>query len=79
VKEHISLYIQDNGGGIQTKEIEAIFDPHFTTNHTGKNSGLGLYMAKILVEESMQGTLSVTNKQRGACFTITLPQGEQNA
>jgi signal transduction histidine kinase len=78
-KEHVSLYIQDNGGGIQTKEIEAIFDPHFTTNHTGKNSGLGLYMAKILVEESMQGTLSVTNKQRGACFTITLPQGEQNA
>ncbi len=77
-KEKVSLFIQDNGGGIQTKKLKTIFDPYFTTNYTGKNSGLGLYMAKILVEESMQGTLNVTNKDGGACFEISLPKGEMN-
>jgi signal transduction histidine kinase len=72
----VQLSICDNGGGIQIKHIDTIFDPYYTTNHTDKNSGLGLYMAKILVEESMFGTLSVTNEKDGACFKITLQTGE---
>jgi len=71
---HVRLEIEDNGGGVDPEKIEKIFDPYFTTNHTGKNSGLGLYMAKLLIEESMSGTLSVHNANRGACFTITLPK-----
>ena len=72
--EQVSLQISDNGGGIQTEKIEKIFDPYFTTNHSGENSGLGLYMAKLLLEESMSGKLSVTNKEEGASFTITVPR-----
>ncbi|KYJ86479.1 MASE1 domain-containing protein [Sulfurovum riftiae] len=72
---HTILSIQDNGGGIRHEKIETIFDPFVTTNQSGKNSGLGLYMAKLLIEESMHGTLDVSNRNGGACFTITLPKG----
>jgi signal transduction histidine kinase len=78
-EETISLHIHDNGGGITSQEINTIFEPYFTTNCTGKNSGLGLYMAKILVEDSMHGQLSVTNQVNGAHFEIMLPKGEKNA
>jgi len=79
-EKEVSLSILDNGGGIVSKDINAIFDPYFTTNHSGKNSGLGLYMAKLLIEESMGGSLSVTNREGGACFKITLPkEGEDHA
>jgi signal transduction histidine kinase len=71
---NIILNIQDNGGGIQTTSLSSIFDPYFTTNHSGKNSGLGLYMAKLLVEESMRGKLSVINQNGGACFSISIPK-----
>ena len=74
----VSLTIQDNGGGIMQKDIDTIFDPFFTTNCTDRNSGLGLYMANILVEDSMNGHITVTNKKNGACFTLTVPQGEKN-
>jgi signal transduction histidine kinase len=70
----VTLSIQDNGGGIRTQTIDQIFDPYFTTNHTGKNSGLGLYMAKLLIEESMAGSITVSNKEGGACFEITVPK-----
>jgi signal transduction histidine kinase len=57
--------------------MESIFDPYVTTNNTKKNSGLGLYMAKLLIEESMHGILRVKNQNGGACFEITLPKGEK--
>jgi signal transduction histidine kinase len=75
---YVILSIQDNGGGIRANRIESIFDPYFTTNHTKKNSGLGLYMAKLLIEESMRGRLTVKNKNEGACFKISLPKGNMN-
>jgi len=76
-QEYITLYIQDNGGGIKAIPMESIFDPYVTTNNTKKNSGLGLYMAKLLIEESMHGILRVKNQNGGACFEITLPKGEK--
>ena len=76
-QKYITLYIQDNGGGIKAIPMESIFDPYVTTNNTKKNSGLGLYMAKLLIEESMHGILRVKNQNGGACFEITLPKGEK--
>jgi signal transduction histidine kinase len=77
-EEIVSLCILDNGGGIKSKEINTVFEPYFTTNGTGQISGLGLYMAKILVEDSMHGQLSASNQNNGACFEMTLPKGEKN-
>ena len=49
--------------------MERIFDPYFTTKGD-KGTGIGLYMAKIIIEKNMEGTLSVRNVEDGAEFRI---------
>lgn len=71
---HIYCHIGDNGGGIPPEIIERIFDPYFTTKEEGKGTGIGLYMSKVIIEKHMKGTLSVSNNEKGALFTITLPK-----
>ncbi|HFQ60887.1 MAG TPA: HAMP domain-containing histidine kinase [Epsilonproteobacteria bacterium] len=72
---HLSLYIEDNAKGISKKVIHKIFDPYFTTKQVTGGTGLGLYIAKIIIEQNMQGTLTVTNTNKGAKFHISLPNG----
>ncbi len=72
------LCIQDNGGGIDSKDIDRIFEPYFTTKFSAEGTGLGLYMAKMIVESSMGGSLRVKNKNSGACFTVEIPKVESN-
>lgn len=68
---HLSIY--DNGKGIEEDKIEKIFDPYFSTKFAHEGTGLGLYMAKMIIENSMHGTLHVKNKNLGACFEICIP------
>jgi PAS domain S-box-containing protein len=65
------LRVSDDGGGIRTEPIDRIFEPYFTDKPTG--TGLGLYMSRMLLEQSMHGTLAARNIPGGAEFTITLP------
>lgn len=71
--EYIFITVQDNGGGISKSIISKIFDPYFTTKADTKGTGIGLYMSKIIIEEHMNGQLTVENKNKGALFTIRLP------
>jgi signal transduction histidine kinase len=75
-QEHIVIEISDNAKGIKAEHIEKIFDPYFTTKHKSQNTGLGLYMAKMIVEKTLEGVLSVQNRPNGACFCISIPKGE---
>ena len=68
----ISISIEDNAGGIDTNVITKIFDPYFTTKEKSSGSGLGLYIAKIIVEQNMLGSLSVYNISKGAKFNIEI-------
>ena len=62
--------IHDNGGGIKGELLEKIFEPYFTTKPNGKGAGIGLYMARMIIEEKMHGRLSVYNLAGGAEFRI---------
>jgi PAS domain S-box-containing protein len=62
--------IADNAGGIPEAIIGRIFDPYFTTRGPDKGTGIGLYMAKTLIERHMNGSLTVRNKGDGAEFRI---------
>jgi C4-dicarboxylate-specific signal transduction histidine kinase len=66
------LEISDNAGGIEDKYFDKIFDPYFTTKPHSQGTGHGLCMAKMIVEKSMNGRLSVVNKSNGAMFCIAL-------
>jgi len=65
-----TIHITDNAGGIKEDVLKRIYEPYFTTK-VG-NSGIGLYMSKMIVERNMKGKLNVENRQDGACFTLIL-------
>ncbi len=72
--DKVIITVSDNGGGISPEVMGSIFSPYFTTKDPTKGTGLGLYMSKVIVEDHMQGRLSVENAGEGALFTIELPR-----
>ncbi len=65
--------ISDNGGGIAVDVIGKIFEPYFSTREMG--TGIGLYMSKMIIERSMNGTIEAHNIDGGAEFVVSLPLG----
>lgn len=70
--ENVVITIEDNAGGIIPENMEAIFTPYFTTKEQSGGTGLGLYIAKIIVEQKMNGKISVSNTPSGAKFSIAI-------
>ena len=68
----------DNAGGIKEDIIDKIFDPYFTTKHSSVGTGLGLYMSRMIIKDSMDGDISVTNEDHGTTFSIIVPQRRKN-
>lgn len=66
----VVLTISDNAGGIAEDIIEKIFDPYFTTKDPDKGTGIGLFIAKNIIENSMKGSLKVRNTANGAEFRL---------
>jgi signal transduction histidine kinase len=67
------IEVEDNGGGVPPELMDRIFEPFFTTKNDGRGTGIGLYMSKMIVEDSMRGTIGVYNVEKGALFFISLP------
>lgn len=74
LQDRVSIEIKDNCGGIEQKPIDSIFEIDVSTKSLKEElGGLGLPMAKLLVEERMAGNISVINVQEGAFFNILFP------
>jgi PAS domain S-box-containing protein len=66
----VLVTVADNAGGIPEDLMDKIFEPYFTTKELGKATGVGLYMAKTIIEKHMGGKLSARNISGGAEFRI---------
>lgn len=72
-KESVVIEFEDNAGGIPPEIIGRIFEPYFTTKEEGKGTGIGLYMSYGIIKEKMNGNIVVENTDKGAKFTIIVP------
>ncbi|WP_263834028.1 sensor histidine kinase [Sulfurospirillum oryzae] len=75
-EHYLILEVSDNGGGVDEAQLPHIFDPFFTTKDPKRGSGVGLYMSKQIVEQSMQGSINASNENGGLFVTIVLPRNE---
>jgi len=65
--------VRDTGAGISSEMLEQIFQPFVSSKPEGQGTGLGLPIARRIVQ-SHGGTLEVASeKWKGSVFTIRLP------
>ena len=70
-EEDVIITIADTGPGIPAEVQHQVFEPFFTTKARG--TGLGLTVARRIIEEH-GGVISVENQAtKGTCFIIRLP------
>jgi hypothetical protein len=72
-QEIISIEIEDNGKGMDSKAAKKIFEPGFTTRRGGW--GLGLPLARRVVEEYHHGSIKLLRSApgKGSLFVMEIP------
>ncbi len=68
----VVVEIEDDGPGIPVKIQDRIWDPFFTTKDQGEGTGLGLGIAKGIVEKH-KGKITLTSHPGKTIFRIELP------
>lgn len=74
--DYTLIEIIDDGGNIDEDVIDKIFEPYFTTKKDG--TGFGLYMAKVIIEDKMKGSITAQNRGENVVFTLKLPHNKGN-
>ena len=72
--EHtIQMYFKDSGSGIAPEIASRMMEPFYTTKNVGKGTGLGLALAKGIVEKH-GGSLVYVGNTRHTTFMLELPK-----
>ena len=69
-----AVSVSDNGPGIDTEMMDKIFEPFFTTKLNGSGTGLGLFIAKRIVEQHNGRLWVENNPKHGATFVVLIPR-----
>ncbi len=68
--------MQDDGPGVAREIRRTLFEPGITTKSGGW--GIGLALARRVVEDGHGGELALETTERGACFLIRIPMHDQS-
>ena len=73
-EEELRLTVADNGVGVPEALLRRIGEPFFTTKEPGRGTGLGLYLARHVVERQ-GGEMRVESAEGlGTRVTLTMPE-----
>jgi two-component system cell cycle sensor histidine kinase/response regulator CckA len=72
--DFVVIRVRDNGSGIKPEHRAHIFEPFFTTKAEGKGTGLGLAMAKNIIEQAGGRIAFESQVGKGTEFSIYLPR-----
>ncbi len=71
-KDFVVISVKDNGIGINTDQVEAIFSKYYRVEHSIEGSGIGLYLVKEIVSNS-GGKITVESQPgKGSEFKVHL-------
>ncbi|MBT5547127.1 MAG: hypothetical protein HOK24_21970, partial [Desulfobacula sp.] len=77
--KYVKIAVSDTGPGIDSKIIDRIFEPYFTTKEIGKGSGMGLAVVHGIVK-SHSGSIKVDSTLgKGTQFSILFPLAQGKA
>jgi two-component system CheB/CheR fusion protein len=71
-QENIILIVEDNGVGIPKIQLDKIFDMYGRLNHNIDGQGIGLYLAKKIVDAAGGDIVVESEPGKGSRFTIQL-------
>lgn len=67
----VILRIADNAGGVDEAVQIQMFEPYFSTKDEG--SGIGLYLARLIMESTFNGRILCQSDTEGTEFSLELP------
>jgi signal transduction histidine kinase len=67
----VVVVVRDSGPGLDSKSLERLFEPFYTTKPQGM--GMGLAICRSIVEAHGGRLRATENDDRGATFQFTLP------
>jgi signal transduction histidine kinase len=70
---NVHISIEDNGTGIEEKDLDVIFDPFFTTKDQGKGTGLGLFVSHSIIDAHGGKIWIESSFGKGSTVNIKLP------
>jgi PAS domain S-box-containing protein len=70
----VLVVVRDSGPGLDSKSLERLFEPFYTTKPQGM--GMGLAICRSIIEAHGGRLWAASNRDRGASFHFTLPTGE---
>ena len=73
----VVVVVRDSGPGLDSKSLERLFEPFYTTKPQGM--GMGLAICRSIVQAHGGRLWAATNRDRGASFHFSLPTGEELA
>lgn len=78
-ENHVAFSVEDQGGGIEPKYLNKIFDKFFQVPGSTKGTGLGLAISKEFID-AQQGKIQVDSTfGKGSIFTIALQLAKSHA
>lgn len=73
-EDYLMLSIKDDAGGIPEEIREKIFEPSFSTKEKSEGFGIGLHLAKLIIQQEFNGYISLKVHKTGTEFIIKIPR-----